>query len=455
MQKLLLAFFLLTLCGTSGVAQPQFETFRGMPERIVHDLWVSAETDEKWVASERGLVRIYNDTEKATFKTEFVMQHPLAVLTTDKHQKKWLGGYSSNIYVENEAGEFVPFDFSYRGNFIISDLAANARNEVWAATLGNGLWQVSQRGEATFFTTENSKLESNQVYAVALDGRQTKWIATKDGLQSLDMEGRWDKHRWVRQATALHYDGETLWLAGLDESWRIVLWKKDDARNEWEQVSLPNTVRFGKINDIYLSPKQELWLAGTQLLCRKEGKWESFGHLNGFTSRAAHAVVTDAQDNVWVGTEGKGLMAQIQYPPESSVGEISAPETLDEVLAKKEISPSWLNQEIRIRIQFPQSQATLEPQYFPELDRIGEVLRRFPQLRIELAGHTDNRGRASLNQRLSQQRAESVKSYLVRQWQIPEGRIKTTGYGGSRPIANNQNEETRKLNRRVTVRFLE
>ena len=69
-------------------------------------------------------------------------------------------------------------------------------------------------------------------------------------------------------------------------------------------------------------------------------------------------------------------------------------------------------------------------------------------IKIELAGHTDNRGIPSQNVKLSQARVDKVKSYLVSKG-IEGKRISGKGYGGSKPIASNETEETRQLNRRV------
>ena len=77
-----------------------------------------------------------------------------------------------------------------------------------------------------------------------------------------------------------------------------------------------------------------------------------------------------------------------------------------------------------------------------------DLLRTNPKIEIELAGHTDNRGDARLNLQLSQRRVEIVKGYLVSKG-IGGKRIKGKGYGGQKPIANSDTEESRRLNRRV------
>jgi outer membrane protein OmpA-like peptidoglycan-associated protein len=71
-----------------------------------------------------------------------------------------------------------------------------------------------------------------------------------------------------------------------------------------------------------------------------------------------------------------------------------------------------------------------------------------PTVKIELAGHTDNRGIPAQNVKLSQARVDKVRDYLIERG-INKNRIAGKGYGGAVPIASNDSEETRQLNRRV------
>ncbi|WP_266361987.1 OmpA family protein [Tellurirhabdus rosea] len=100
---------------------------------------------------------------------------------------------------------------------------------------------------------------------------------------------------------------------------------------------------------------------------------------------------------------------------------------------------------------FPQSDYRIQAGSYPELNKLAEVMRQNPEIRIELAGHTDNVGDPKLNVELSRKRVEAVKSYLVSKG-IDRERIRTVAYGGSRPVADNTREETRRLNRRVEVK---
>ena len=99
-------------------------------------------------------------------------------------------------------------------------------------------------------------------------------------------------------------------------------------------------------------------------------------------------------------------------------------------------------------VLFQQSTPNLLPESNDELDLIVSFLKVNPKVEILLSGHTDNRGIAEHNLRLSQKRVERVKAYLVSKG-ISSKRIAGKGFGGSKPIAANDTEETRRLNRRV------
>lgn len=82
------------------------------------------------------------------------------------------------------------------------------------------------------------------------------------------------------------------------------------------------------------------------------------------------------------------------------------------------------------------------------LDEIAEILRRCGEIRMEVAGHTDSQGRESMNQQLSQARAEAVLDALMERRVLTSGLV-ARGYGESRPIADNDTEEGREANRRI------
>jgi outer membrane protein OmpA-like peptidoglycan-associated protein len=103
------------------------------------------------------------------------------------------------------------------------------------------------------------------------------------------------------------------------------------------------------------------------------------------------------------------------------------------------------------KVKFQQGQAVLLPASYPDLEYLLSLLLKYPQLTIELRGHTDNVGDPQKNVILSEQRVEVVKSYLVAHG-ISARRITGIGLGGAEPRASNEQEATRQLNRRVEFR---
>ncbi len=102
---------------------------------------------------------------------------------------------------------------------------------------------------------------------------------------------------------------------------------------------------------------------------------------------------------------------------------------------------------------FDFNSATLKPESYAELNRLAQILKQYPGIVVEISGHTDNIGSFQYNMKLSQKRAEAVVEYLIAQGVPPESLV-AKGYGPTKPIAPNDTEEGRALNRRVEAKVL-
>ena len=116
---------------------------------------------------------------------------------------------------------------------------------------------------------------------------------------------------------------------------------------------------------------------------------------------------------------------------------IEAPKQFQEVIAK-----AYEN------LTFKTGSATITNTSFKFLDEIAEYMKANPSFSLSIVGHTDNTGSDEYNQKLSEDRAESVKSYLVKKG-VGEISITAEGKGESEPIADNNTPEGRDKNRRV------
>jgi outer membrane protein OmpA-like peptidoglycan-associated protein len=116
--------------------------------------------------------------------------------------------------------------------------------------------------------------------------------------------------------------------------------------------------------------------------------------------------------------------------------------------------PIEVGQVVRINnVFFDFDKAVLRPESYPELDRIGEFLMENAGVAIEISGHTDAMGSDEYNFKLSEARAASVRSYIVSKG-ISDNRITFKSYGKSMPVADNNTEEGRQMNRRVEFKVL-
>ena len=103
-------------------------------------------------------------------------------------------------------------------------------------------------------------------------------------------------------------------------------------------------------------------------------------------------------------------------------------------------------------VTFDYDSAILRPGLYSEIDRISNVLIKYPETVIRVEGHTDITGSESYNMILSQRRADSVKNLIVQRG-VSLTRIETMPYGESMPIADNSTEAGRSMNRRVEIKI--
>lgn len=105
-------------------------------------------------------------------------------------------------------------------------------------------------------------------------------------------------------------------------------------------------------------------------------------------------------------------------------------------------------------ILFETGKSEIRPKSFRVLNQAVEIFKKYPSIRIEIQGHTDNRGRESYNQQLSEARADAVREYLVAQG-IEEDRITSKGFGPSTPVASNKSSSGRAQNRRIEFQIVQ
>ena len=149
----------------------------------------------------------------------------------------------------------------------------------------------------------------------------------------------------------------------------------------------------------------------------------------------------------WPDTDGDGVLDKDDLCPEVAgpASNKGCPE-LDEKEQKQ------LNQYAKT-ILFDTGKATIKFQSAEVLNQIINVLKKYPNSRFRIEGHTDSTGKKAKNMILSQNRADAVKVYLI-QGGIDAGRLESQGFGPEKPIASNKNKKGRELNRRVEINLI-
>ncbi len=100
-------------------------------------------------------------------------------------------------------------------------------------------------------------------------------------------------------------------------------------------------------------------------------------------------------------------------------------------------------------IVFGNGESKLASGMYDDLDKVADFLLDNPKFKLRISGHTDSDGREDFNLKLSQERADAIKEYLIYFGNIDENRIKAKGFGSSQPILKDHSDAAKKLNRRV------
>ncbi|UOB16767.1 DUF5723 family protein [Abyssalbus ytuae] len=146
----------------------------------------------------------------------------------------------------------------------------------------------------------------------------------------------------------------------------------------------------------------------------------------------------------WPDTDGDSILDKDDDCPElaGTVANKGCPEVTEEVIKK-------LNDYART-ILFNSGKSTFKEETLPVLEAMTAVFREYPTAKFKIEGHTDSVGSATLNQRLSEERAKAVLDYLVARG-IDATRLTSQGFGENKPIASNKTRSGRAQNRRVEI----
>lgn len=129
-----------------------------------------------------------------------------------------------------------------------------------------------------------------------------------------------------------------------------------------------------------------------------------------------------------------------------------------EALSRTDVTVTNNENSINLRLpgssSFATGSAVINNNFYGPLNSIADVMKRYPETKIQVSGYTDNTGNPNVNLNLSLERAQSVANYFAAQG-IATNRISTVGYGDRNPIASNATEAGRAMNRRVEIEIVQ
>jgi len=444
------------------------------------DIWFSTITDNQWSAPVHGgsLINDRGYNAVAGFSADgqqlFLLSHytgdgsPAASqgISVSKYSGgKWSKPQNISIpYFQNKSsfqsghissdGSVFVYSAETYGSYGVEDLYVSTKNEdgKWSEprNLGskiNTSFQelspsLSADGNTLYFSTNGRRgFGSFDVYAASrLDDTWTNWTEPQNFGAELNSDGRELYYRSYSQFDCSIYTT----TKNSDGYGDIKLYKKDksDSVIIVAQPPLPDPVK----------PKE------TEKGLNVYGK---VTNTKTGETILAHLTFQSADTTLMANASSAGYTVNVK-PARSYVIKIEAPGFINDVEQLDvrtyemntlemnfNLQPIEVGTTVRLKnVLFMQSKAELLPESYPELNEVVEFMEANPQVEIELAGHTDSRGSFRQLMSLSQQRVNKVKNYLVSKG-ISAKRITGRGYGGSKPIASNDTEESRILNRRV------
>ncbi len=151
----------------------------------------------------------------------------------------------------------------------------------------------------------------------------------------------------------------------------------------------------------------------------------------------------DAQEAEWMAGVGIGMNF-------GGATRAPAPEPVAEPVVEVAPTPEPVETvRVELDVKFDFDKSKVKEESYSDIQNLADFMNQYPQTTTTVEGHTDSVGTDSYNQKLSERRATAVRDVLVNQYGVGANRVDSTGYGESRPVADNTTEAGRAINRRV------
>ena len=193
-----------------------------------------------------------------------------------------------------------------------------------------------------------------------------------------------------------------------------------------------------------------------------QASWATSGN-DGYSVDAENPIVKNAygecwHDSFWTPALAVSGCDPVKEKPVAAPAPAPAPAPVAAPAPAPQPKESWKTvlTEKPVRLEganFATNSAKLLKTADVKLSEVVNAAKQYSEVKLEVSGHTDNRGKKALNQKLSEHRAAAVKTWLVKHG-VAADRISTAGYADTQPIADNKTKAGRAANRRVEVRYV-
>ncbi len=356
---------------------------------------------------------------------EKVDAHGVLTIVKDWFQPTWGSADYYNVCGTRECG--VPknklgVQYPHTGNGYCGIYCSKTEYREYLQTKLKDTLQAGQRYEMTFY--------------VSLSEYSSGSVATIGALLSKDCPQDTGTHtlmkKEVRPVTP------TI-------SQTIATYYTPQVQNDYFRV-LTNTASWSKISGTFVAEGGEQYLTIGNFLPANQSNLTDLETLT-YLLPGAYYYIDDISLQCLTCGQENGTLAVKEEPrslKKADVQPVEMPDASGYADSTLQVGATFILE----NIYFDFDKSTLLAQSYEELQRLSQILNRYPNMTIEIGGHTDGRGTTEYNQNLSENRAKAVVEYLITNG-IGKSRLQYKGYGKSKPIDTNSTDEGRARNRRV------
>ena len=256
------------------------------------------ENNVKWVASSTGIFKIFSADNASK---EAVPPNSWSLL-------RFKGGNEILNLAKDKMSRFLQGDLEERNELdrVTSSFFDKKKKQLWVGTSHSGLFQFSVRSDVQLmnhYTTENSKLKSNNINTILIDKYGRQWIGTDKGVIYGSEDGSMKLYEKKDNIIAITALGPDVWILTDQLLWQV------NPNNRWIKGNVDSRFAEGEIRDIEYDSEGRLWVA-SDIIVRYDvvnDKVERFTKANGFASNEINVITIDKEDALWVGTADMGL----------------------------------------------------------------------------------------------------------------------------------------------------